>query len=136
MSASRINIDKLSLEIIKQLDIYRDATVEIVEKAVKNTAKKTAKEICDRAEKEFGGTGEYAKSWSYKRDKNLRGKWAYSMVVYAKAPYYKLAHLLEKPHLKRDGSRTQGRPHIAPAEKIAEDILVDEIISGIAGENE
>lgn len=135
MSNSKVNIDKLSLEIIKQLDIYRDATVEIVERAVKNTAKKTAKEICDRAEKEFVGTGEYAKSWAYKRDKSLRGKWAYSMVVYAKAPYYRLAHLLEKSHLKRDGGRTQGRPHIAPAEKLAEDILVNEIISGIAGDS-
>lgn len=132
---AKINIDKLSLEIVKQLDLYKNVTVEIMENAVKKTAKKTAKTISQNADSAFGGTGKYAKSWSYKKDGSLRGKWAYSMVVYAKAPYYRLAHLLEKPHLKRDGTRWQGRPHIEPAEKVAEDILVNEIVSGIVGED-
>lgn len=132
---AKINIDKLAIEIVKQLDLYKDVTIEIMETAVRKAAKKTAKTISQNADSAFGGTGKYAKSWSYKKDGRLRGKWAYSMVVYAKAPYYRLAHLLEKSHLKRDGTRWQGKPHIEPAAKVAEDVLVNEIISGIVGED-
>lgn len=133
MASSKVNIDDLSLEIIKELDAYQDVTQEIVESAVKRAAKETAKELRERAEAAFPrGSGEYAESWDYKRDGSLSGKKKFSMVVYAKAPGYRLAHLLEHGHLTRNGRRTPGRAHIAPAEKLAREKLEFYIKSGVA----
>lgn len=36
-------------------------------------------------------------------------------VVYVKAPEYRLAHLLEKPHALRNGGRSKALPHFKPA---------------------
>lgn len=128
---SKVNIDKLSLSVINELETYKKLTVEIMEEAVKKTAKETVADIRERAEKEFSGTGAYAKSWAAKRDKDLRGKYKYSMVVYSKSPYYRIAHLLEKGHAKVSGGRVMGRAHIAPAEEIARQNLVKYIKEGI-----
>ena len=96
-----------------------------VEKAVKETAKQTAAELCSISPE--GDTGEYAKHWSYKRDKNLSGRHRYDMVVYSKKPEYRITHLLEKGHAKRNGGRVDGIPHIKIAEKHAKEILQERI---------
>lgn len=136
---AKVNVDKMSLEIIKELDVFCRATDEAVKKAVTETAKETVKNIRRNAEAEYptgrgASTGAYAKSWAYKRDPTLKGKWAHSMVVYSKAPYYRLTHLLEKGHAKVNGGRVIGRPHIAPAEEIAQTYLVERIRQNIAKE--
>lgn len=111
---ARINIDRLALEVMRELEIYRNNTVESVEKAVKETAKETVQEL--RVTSPVGPTGEYAKSWTYRRDPNLRGRWKYSMVVCSKKPDYRLTHLLEYGHAKATGGRVAARPHIKDAE--------------------
>lgn len=128
---AKVNIDKLSMAVINELEAYKDVTVDIMTEAVKKTAKETAKEINRRAEEQFGGSGEYAKSWSYKRDPNMRGKYKFSMVVFSKPPYYRLAHLLEKGHAKVNGGRVSGKAHISPAEELAKENLVKYIKEGI-----
>ena len=77
-------------------------------------------------------SGEYKKSWTYKRDPDLKGKWRYSLVVYAKDPGYRLAHLLEHGHAKVNGGRVEGRPHITPAEQRAKERLVTKIAKVIS----
>ena len=49
-----------------------------------------------------------------------------------------LTHLLEDGHLNRDGSRTEGKPHIEPAAQAAEAILMKkvELTIGSAGEGD
>ena len=79
----------------------------------------------------FNGN-EYRGSWAWKRDKSLRGKWNYSAVVYSRKPYYRIAHLLENGHAKVNGGFVEGRPHIAPAAKRAEQILTMYIKQAIA----
>lgn len=79
----KINIDQLAIEVMQELDAYREDVQEAVEKAVKETAKQTAAEL--RSISPEGDTGEYAKHWSYKRDKNLSGRHRYDMVVYSKS---------------------------------------------------
>lgn len=128
--ATKVNVDKLSLAVLNELEAYKDVTIEIMTDAVKKTAKETAKEINERASQEFGGK-DYSKSWSYKRDPNMRGKYRFSMVVYSKPPYHRLAHLLEFGHAKVNGGRVQGRPHISPAEELAREKLVKYITEGI-----
>ena len=41
----KINIDQLAIEVMQELDAYREDVQEAVEKAVKETAKQTAAEL-------------------------------------------------------------------------------------------
>ena len=126
---ARVNVDKLSLEILRELKVYQNNTVESVTKAVVETAKETVKEL--RRISPVGQTGEYAKNWAYKRDPELRGKWRFSMVVYSKKPDYRLTHLLEYGHAKVNGGRVQGIPHIRIAEQHAIKLLEQKLKSNI-----
>lgn len=132
---AKVNVDKLSLEIINELQAYQNVTLDIMKYAVTRTAKETVKEIRKNAQEQFpDGGGDYAKSWAYKRDPTLKGKWRFSMVCYSRKPHYRLAHLLEKGHAKVNGGRVPGRPHISPAEEMARRNLEQYIIDGLVGE--
>lgn len=124
--SKKINIDQLSMEIADIFNSYKDLTFQQVESAVKNTARRLAKSINSRAGAAFSEK-KYRKSWKYKRDDKLAGRWKYSMVVYS--TMYRIAHLLEKGHAKRNGGRVAGREHIAPSVEEARDILIDEILN-------
>lgn len=130
-----IDIDKLSIEVMKSLELYREATIEIVEEAVKETAKDTVKEL--KFTSPVGTSGDYAKSWRCKRDKEANGKNRYNMIVYSQKPDYRLTHLLEYGHAIRSGGRTVGSakafPHIKDAELHAEKRLLNRIQKGIEG---
>ena len=116
---AKINIDNLANAVIKELGAFEELTVESVTEAVTKTAKETVAEIREQASSSFNGH-QYAKSWAYKRDTNLRGKYKFSLVVYSKPPYYRLTHLLEKGHAKVNGGRVPGRPHISAGEELAQ----------------
>lgn len=131
MSGSRVNIDQLSLEVMKQLDAYRDLTVDAVEYAVKKTAKETVADIRENIDSSgIKGTGEYAKNWKYGKVKTGH-HWGYAMTVYNEETY-RLAHLLEHGHAKRNGGRTKAYEHIAPAERLAEENMIFYLKSALA----
>ena len=129
---SKVNIDKLALEIMRSLEAYKDLMVDDMTEAVNATAKKTVKMLKSSSPKQ---SGDYAKDWASKRDSTLGKKWRYSMVVYQKGENYSLTHLLEKGHaLVRGGRKVGSSPaitHIAPAEEFAAETLMDEIVSRI-----
>lgn len=58
-------------------------------------------------------TGDYRKGW---RVKTTKGKGFVDCIVH-NATDYQLTHLLEKPHLKRNGGITTPIVHIAPVEE-------------------
>ena len=113
---AKIDIDQLEKEIVANLRLYADATTEIVEKAVKETSPVA--------------TGDYAESWEYKRDTTTEGR-KNNMIVYSEKPDYRLTHLLEYGHAKRNGGRTKAFPHIKYAEESAEKRLIYKITNGI-----
>ncbi len=121
---AKIDIDKMSLAVQEVLDTYREDVMSAMENAVKKTAKETVKLLKQTSPED---DGDYKKSWNYKRDKNLSGKYRYDMVVYAKKYEYAKTHLLENGHAKRNGGRVEGIPHIKPAEDFAFEMLGEEL---------
>lgn len=128
---AKIDIDKLSLTVIQTLKEYSELTAQEVEKAVVATAKETVKEL--KTTSPVGATGEYAKSWTYKRDGEASGRSRFNMIVHSKKPDYRLTHLLEHGHAKVNGGRVAAIPHIKAAEINAEKRLLEKLKSGIGG---
>lgn len=130
MSSARIDIDKLALKVMQELDDYKYTTVECMTEAVTNTAKETVSTLRRTSPVR---TSKYSKSWKYKRDPDARGHERFDMVVFAEAPRYRQTHLLEKGHALKRGGRVIGhvpaQPHIAAADEAAEQILVENFIS-------
>ena len=111
-----INIDKLAVAIMSDLELYLANTVEDVENAVLETAEETVAELKRTSP---SATGDYAENWRHKKDTSIRGKWWCSRVVCVKKPDYRLTHLLENGHAKVNGGRVGARPHIKKAEENA-----------------
>lgn len=126
---AKIDIDQLSLTVMAELRAYGQATYEQVEKAVEETAQETVNEL--RITSPVGPTGDYAKSWRKKRDNTAKGRRKFNMIVYAKKPDYRIAHLLEFGHAKKNGGRTRAFPHIKAAEETAIKRLENKIRKGI-----
>lgn len=104
---------KIASEIAQILSDYAKATAEEVERTADEVAKDTVKEL--KASGAYSDrTGEYRKSFKVKKaEGRFIGKIVYS------EKHYRLTHLLEHGHVNRDGSRTPGFPHWAPAEEKA-----------------
>ena len=94
-------------------DILNDYSVDIQESIVKtaeNVAKKGADKLKQTSPKR---TGKYSKGW---RVKTSKGKGEVSSTIY-NATNWQLTHLLEKPHLLRNGRLSTPKVHIYPVEQ-------------------
>ena len=127
--SDKVSVDGLANAVVSALKEYENVTIDILEAAVDKTAKATVNQIKKNAST-FKGKGKYAKSWTSKKQAQSKSG-TYERVIYAKSPYYRLTHLLEKGHAKVNGGRVAGHAHIAPAEESAKEMLVSEIKSGI-----
>ena len=118
--------DQLASVITKTLEEYAGEVTAGTKEAVKEVTKAGAKAVRQASRKAFGGTGEYAKSWTYKVETDRVGA---TGVIYSKQP--RLPHLLENGHMLRNGQFWPGKPHIKPVEEqIAED-FEKEVMKGI-----
>lgn len=111
MANQKIPIDQLQSELQKILEEYGEDVEEGTREAVRKIAQKGAKAVRASAAGSFGGTGKYARGWTYQSEYKRLGSTA---VIYNKTPG--LPHLLENGHAKRGGGRVPGRAHIAPVE--------------------
>jgi hypothetical protein len=123
---ANISIDQLAAEIAKGLAEYSQDVVEKVNVSSEKVGKAAVKKLKQTSPKK---TGEYAKSWTMKTEPevgqpDLR-------IIHAKAPHYRLTHLLEHGHAKVGGGRVEGKPHIRPAEEMVIQEFVAEVEEAI-----
>jgi len=86
--------------------------VEKVNASSEAVGKAAVKQLKQTSPKRYG---KYAKSWTMKTEK-LFGQ-PHTRIIHAKAPHYRLVHLLEHGHAKVGGGRVEGIPHVRPAEE-------------------
>lgn len=109
-------------EISDALNEYADFSAEVLQEVIDKTAKETVKELKKTSPKR---TGKYAQSW---KQKTLKATpLSLDKIVYTGKPGYSMTHLLEKGHAKRGGGRVPGYPHIAKAERNAQDRIMQEL---------
>jgi hypothetical protein len=119
-----IKHNQLSLYVMKELDAYGSD----VNMAVYVAADETAQELRD--ELHTAGTfkgRKYRRSWSYEVNQHYGG--SVVATVFAKAPHYRLTHLLEFGHAKQNGGRTREFPHIAPVNEKAPELFYKKLKS-------
>jgi hypothetical protein len=105
------NTIDISSAIMNQLTKYSDDVMKESKLILKDEANKLVQTLKDTSPNR---TGDYAKGWTAKLEyeNNMTARF----VVYNKDAY-QLTHLLEYGHANRDGSRTESKAHIAPAEQ-------------------
>ena len=123
---ANVSVDQLAVEIAKGLAEYSQDVVEKVNISSERVGKSAVKRLKETSPKRYG---KYAKSWTMTTEKaigqpDLR-------IIHAKAPHYRLTHLLEHGHAKRGGGRVEGKPHIRPAEEMVIQEFVAEVEEAI-----
>ena len=98
------------LKVNEILNEYSLEIQEMIETESKAIAKEGASKLKSTSPKL---TGDYAKGWRVKTEK---GKGWISNIIH-NATDYQLTHLLEKPHLLRNGRLSTPKVHIAPVEQ-------------------
>ncbi|MDO4720963.1 MAG: HK97 gp10 family phage protein [Peptostreptococcaceae bacterium] len=106
-----IQANEIADYISDMLGDFAEDVAGVLQTSSEQTAKETVKELKQTSPKK---SGKYAKSW--KVSKLRTGLRSASYVVHARAPHYRLTHLLEYGHAKKKGGRTRAFPHIAQAE--------------------
>jgi len=127
---AKISVDQLAAEIAKGLAGYSQEVVEkvnISSEKVGKAAVKQLKRTSPRRPPPIGG--KYAKSWTMSTEKEIGQP--HKRIIHAKAPHYRLTHLLEHGHAKVGGGRVEGRPHIRPAEEMVIKEFVAEVEEAI-----
>jgi hypothetical protein len=102
------NINEIAKEIAKQVELYTEEVKEKVEDIKKTIAKELVSDIKHGSPEK---TGSYVKGWGIKSTPK-------KLIVHNKTDY-QLTHLLEYGHVKKNGGRTEGKPHIRTAEEAA-----------------
>lgn len=96
--------------------ILEESTYKLKE-AVHQEALDIANDVCEKLKRDSPkDTKKYSRSWVVEETKSSLGS---KGVVIKNKKYYRLTHLLEHGHAKRDGGRVQAYPHIGRLNDIA-----------------
>lgn len=111
-----INLESALKEVLAE---YGDEVYNVLGIAVDQVSEEAVKKL--QAGGSYGGTGAYNRDWTATDDPV--GRFSKKKIVH-NADHYRLAHLLEKGHVSRNGTgRTFGNvkayPHIKPVEEWA-----------------
>lgn len=97
-------------DISKILNEYSQEVQEGITKAAEDVAKYGAKELKNKSPKR---TGKYSKGWKTQ----IKKGYGYVDATIYNATDWQLTHLLEKPHLLRNGKKSKPKVHIEPVEE-------------------
>ena len=103
--------NNFAADVKKILEQYASDAAEVMNETIEQVAKDGSKRLKQTSPKR---TGKYAKGWTQTVEK---GRMTVSAIIHGKSGTYQLAHLLEKGHLTRNGTRTKELVHIAPVDK-------------------
>ena len=104
------------LDIQDILSGYGDDIQDMIQAEAEKIAKEGVKELkatSPRNKRNSAKRGKYARGWRVKKE-SRRGE---VHCIIHNATDYQLTHLLEKPHLKRNGGYTSPIVHIKPVEE-------------------
>ena len=104
---------------------YTDDVKEVVRETLEEVGKEAASEL--KSTGSFKGTGKYKRGW----DSTVETHRTFDSVTVHNKKKYRLTHLLEFGHAKRNGGRTRAFPHIAPVNEKATKRAEREIIKKI-----
>ena len=116
MSTDVIEFDEFSAALNRILDDLERVVDDGRPEVVRESAKTARKEWSRGAKANFGGTGAYASSISYKVFQDTD---SVTKADVGSSTLPGLPHLLEKGHAKVGGGRVAGRPHVEPAAEAA-----------------
>lgn len=113
MPGPTVSADNFAQAVSDLLENWDTAAIDAVNAAAVETAEETANELHSAGS--FGGT-KYRKGWGVTAKPVRRGE--EQQIVHNKTQY-RITHLLEFGHAKRNGGRVREFPHIAPiADKV------------------
>lgn len=122
--AKKTPIERLQADVSAILEEYGEEVAEHLDEVTKDIGKKGAKALRSSSSGSFGGSGKYARGWTYEVEEGRLGT---TVTIYNRTPG--LPHLLENGHAKRGGGRVPGRSHIAPVEAELIDAYEKEVAS-------
>lgn len=109
---AKLTTTGLAKAIVKQMQLYSDEVNEKVKQAVDDVSKTMLAETKATAP-DKRGRGSYKRAMKVRRlEETMRVR---KKIWYVETPLYRIAHVLEKGHAARDGSRVKAYPHIQPA---------------------
>ena len=117
--------DSLADAVMEGLEEYAALTGADMIQAVRKAGQLVRSEIQANAPRD---SGKYAKSWTVKVTKE--SPHSLELTIHSR-DRYRLTHLLEHGHAKRNGGRVPGKAHIAPAEEKGVAELLAEIERGL-----
>lgn len=113
---------------------WGDKIQDLIEEEAINIAKEGAKilkESSPKNKRNSATRGRYAKGWRVKKE-SVRGE--VHCVIHNKTDY-QLTHLLERPHMKRNGGYTSPIIHIKPVEELCISKYIKNVEEGIRKES-
>ena len=124
-------LDKTLNQILRE---YADEVTEDTKEVIDVVTKEALKQVKKHAPVDERSTSRKGK---YKR--SLRSKTVYESltekknVIYASGEEYRLTHLLEKGHAKKNGGRTRAFPHFYYGDNLVKEDLLKELKKKIGG---
>mgnify|MGYP005773440541 CR=1 FL=1 len=121
MANRKVTAQEWAAALFEELMEYNQEVTDGIKKSARDVAKECKNEI-QRNSPEL--TGSYRKGWRntvvFENANDIR------IEVHNKTDY-QLTHLLEDGHAKANGGRVEGKPHIGPAERHAEEKLLKKV---------
>lgn len=121
--SQQIQISEMEKVIMDALEEYAEKASEVIGETLPLVGQETAQDLRATSPKR---TGNYAASWTYGMQTSRGSKKRNKLVVYNKK-HYRIVHLLEKGHAKKNGGRVEAIVHVKPAQDRAEQKAIERI---------